>query len=96
MIAPTASPSNPALANRVLAFCQDATLLAFTFDRDATLGQLAERLGTLATRHGGLSRQVQVRLAAVHKGAWAEPSGATAIIRRWDGLKETPGICYWE
>jgi hypothetical protein len=80
----TASWSNPALANRVLAFCQDTTLLAFTFDRETTLGQLADRLGTLATPHGGLSLAVQVRLARPQKGAWPEPSGGTAIIRRLD------------
>jgi hypothetical protein len=59
MVAATASQSN-----RVLAFCQDATLLAFTCERDTTLGQLAERLDMLAISHGGLSLPVRVKLGA--------------------------------
>ena len=50
-------------ANRVRALCQDETTLAFDFDHDTTLGQLALRLGTLAVPHGGLVLPVEVRLA---------------------------------
>jgi hypothetical protein len=59
MISAIKSPSN-----RALALCRDATTLALHFDRDTTLGQLAERLGTLAMPHGGLSLSaIQVHLA---------------------------------
>jgi hypothetical protein len=41
---------------------RDATMVAFDLAGDATLGQLAERIGRLARLHGGLFLPVQVRL----------------------------------
>ena len=50
-------------SNRVRAIFQDATMLAFDFGHDATLGQLAEKIGNLSRFHGGLFLPVHVRLA---------------------------------
>lgn len=49
-------------SNQVLAWCRDATVLAFDFGRENTLGELAGRLADLAIPHGGLSQAVRVRL----------------------------------
>ena len=48
--------------NRVRATFRDATMIAFDLAGDATLGQLAETIGKLAQRHGGLFLPVYVRL----------------------------------
>jgi hypothetical protein len=49
--------------NRVKAMFKDATIPAFNFGQDTTLGQLAEKIGNMARFHGGLFVPVQVRLA---------------------------------
>jgi hypothetical protein len=51
--------------NRVTAMFQDATTLAFDLSRETSLGELAVRIGELASPHGGLSLPVHVRLAPV-------------------------------
>jgi hypothetical protein len=52
-----------ARSNQVRAVFRDATTLAFDLRHGTTLGQLAEQLGELAERHGGLFLPVLVQLA---------------------------------
>jgi hypothetical protein len=57
-------------SNRVRAVFQDTTMRAFDLDREATFGELAEKIGKLANFHGGLFLPVQVQLGkAAHQSS---------------------------
>jgi hypothetical protein len=56
------APTTPR-SNRVTAVFQDATLVAFDLDPEASLGELAAQIGKAGRSHGGLFLPVHIRLA---------------------------------